>query len=259
MSVLAGPSHPEPDTTTGQPAPCFGWLFARRGVTLTRYSNPPIFNIEPDMKPSSAAVNSVQPSLRPLSVEVSVLLLLVLVGFAARFVLMDWPNFKPVAAFAIFAGFYFQRTSLAAIAIVAMLLLSDIFIGSYPLPIMISVYACMAVGIGLGVSVATQCRRNDGTTRGVGAIATRNARVTMSALGMSCLFFLVTNFAVWASGQWYPVSLSGLSTCYVNAVPFFRFTVAGDLFFSAAAFVAYDAVRWMAVNRGAKPLATAAG
>jgi hypothetical protein len=35
-------------------------------------------------------------------------------------------------------------------------------------------------------------------------------------------FFLVSNYAVWASGGMYPRTLAGLGTCYAAAVPFYR-------------------------------------
>jgi hypothetical protein len=35
-------------------------------------------------------------------------------------------------------------------------------------------------------------------------------------------FFLVSNYAVWASGWMYPRTLGGLGTCYLAAVPFYR-------------------------------------
>jgi hypothetical protein len=35
-------------------------------------------------------------------------------------------------------------------------------------------------------------------------------------------FFLVSNYAVWASGDMYPRTLAGLGTCFAAAVPFYR-------------------------------------
>jgi arginine exporter protein ArgO len=45
----------------------------------------------------------------------------------------------------------------------------------------------------------------------------------------SLQFFLVTNFAEWATGRLYPHTLVGLVDCYVLAIPFFAWTLAGDL------------------------------
>jgi hypothetical protein len=35
-------------------------------------------------------------------------------------------------------------------------------------------------------------------------------------------FFLVSNYAVWASGDMYPRTLAGLGACFAAAVPFYR-------------------------------------
>ncbi len=45
----------------------------------------------------------------------------------------------------------------------------------------------------------------------------------------SFLFFLLSNFGVWLF--WYPRTASGLITCYTLALPFYRNTLLGDIFF----------------------------
>lgn len=74
-------------------------------------------------------------------------------------------------------------------------------------------------------------------------------RVGISALAGSVSFFVMSNFAVWASWSMYPKTLAGLMTCYTAALPFFRRGLEGDLLFTAAMFglpVAASAIaRWM--------------
>jgi len=50
------------------------------------------------------------------------------------------------------------------------------------------------------------------------------------------LFFVLTNFGVWALGALYPKTLTGLTECYVVAIPFFRNALLSDLFYSALLF-----------------------
>ena len=50
----------------------------------------------------------------------------------------------------------------------------------------------------------------------------------------SVLFFLVTNFGCWLWFDLYEHSVSGLVHCYAQALPFFRYTLAGDLVFASA-------------------------
>lgn len=63
----------------------------------------------------------------------------------------------------------------------------------------------------------------------------------VSAFGAGLLgaaaFFVISNFGVWCmpqdGGQFlYPRTLTGLTTCFVNAIPFARGTFAGDVGFS---------------------------
>jgi hypothetical protein len=54
-------------------------------------------------------------------------------------------------------------------------------------------------------------------------------RYPVLSLGVSVLFFLTSNFAVWAEGQIYPMTAAGLLTCYYFGIPFFWPTLAADL------------------------------
>lgn len=48
----------------------------------------------------------------------------------------------------------------------------------------------------------------------------------------SFLFFLFSNLGVW--WYWYPRNLVGLTSCYSLALPFYRNTLFGDLFFGGS-------------------------
>jgi hypothetical protein len=62
-------------------------------------------------------------------------------------------------------------------------------------------------------------------------------RVVGAAVTSSVSFFVISNFAVWAtSPQMYPRTFSGLMMSYTAAIPFFRGTAESDLFFSIAMF-----------------------
>ena len=186
--------------------------------------------------PSTTSPNQSTDTPRSLRIELAVLALIFLVGFSSRFLLGDVPNFKPVAALALFGGFYFQRSTLAVLGLVAIMMVSDFFIGSYSLPIALSVYFSLGLGVWLG-------RRFKGTQSGL----SRYAGVAGASLVMAVVFFVFTNFAVWCA--WYPTTLESLMTCYVSAIPFFKYTLAGNLFFSVAAFATYDLVRAIVAQR----------
>ena len=59
----------------------------------------------------------------------------------------------------------------------------------------------------------------------------------------SLQFFVITNFAVWMSGVLYPKTLSGLLDCYIMALPFFRNTLLGDLFYTVVFFGCFELVK----------------
>jgi len=138
------------------------------------------------------------------------------------------PNFTPIAAMALFGGVYLNRKYALLVPIVAMFV-SDIFIGLYSPIVMFSVYGSFLVVGLIGLWLAK--RKSP-------------ANVIFAAAGSSILFFLITNFAVWF--MWYPRNFVGLTTCYTLAIPFFRNTLLGDLFYTGAFFGGYELVlRWV--------------
>jgi hypothetical protein len=67
-----------------------------------------------------------------------------------------------------------------------------------------------------------------------------------AALASSIIFFVLTNFGVWAFGSWYPKTWEGLVACYVAAIPFFHNTLLGDAFYVSVLFggLAFAEKRW---------------
>jgi hypothetical protein len=67
------------------------------------------------------------------------------------------------------------------------------------------------------------------------------------------LFFVITNFGVWAMGHLYPQMPAGLVDCYVAAIPFFRNTLLSNLLYSALLFggLAVAENRFVKMHEGA--------
>ncbi len=141
--------------------------------------------------------------------------LLILLGVAARF-MPHPPNFAPIAAIALFGGLYLNR-KMAFVLPIAAMLVSDLFIGFYSWKMMAAVYLSFLAMVGIGLLV----RRNKKFSTILGG----------TLLG-SLLFFVVTNAAVWGFGTMYPHTLSGLMSSYTMAIPFFKNTLMGNLFFA---------------------------
>lgn len=162
-------------------------------------------------------------------------------GVASRFWLIDWPNFKPVAALVLFAGFYFRRWSVALGALVAMMVISDALLGFYEPQLALAVYASLLISAGLGIWMRSQ--NSDGQVK-----RATFARATGCSLLMSLCFFILTNAAVWTA--WYPATWQGLRDCYVAALPFFRATLVSDLLFCHTLMGVYAlALSWQRVPR----------
>ena len=68
---------------------------------------------------------------------------------------------------------------------------------------------------------------------------TNNFLLRMSgALVGALIFFIVTNFGVWAGGM-YGYTLAGFITCYVLAIPFFTYSLISTLIFSSIIEILY--------------------
>ena len=175
--------------------------------------------------------------------QIIVFVLLVAATVGLRLYFQEIPNFAPVAAVALFAGFFFRSRWLAVLAPITVMTISDLFVGRYNPWLMFTVYGFLTLPVLLGGPL----RRH---LAGRGAIS---STVSIAACGLasSLLFFAATNFMTWVVTPWYARSLTGLAECYVAAIPFFRYTLAGDLFFAGALFGGYALVRQLAARRAA--------
>jgi hypothetical protein len=151
-----------------------------------------------------------------------VALVVFLIGFdvAAR-LLWHMPNVSPVAASALFAGMMLRHRAFAPVVPPAALLIGDAIMGFYHWQVMVVVYAALTLP-----AVAGMLARH-----------VRALRVVVpTVLACSLIFFVTTNFAVWAWSGIYSADMAGLMQCYVMGLPFLKYTVAGDLFWAAVLF-----------------------
>ncbi|MDD2807923.1 MAG: hypothetical protein PHW95_05405 [Patescibacteria group bacterium] len=158
--------------------------------------------------------------------KIIIAIILISLGVAAR-LLPHWWNFTPLAAIAIFSGLYLGSRYAIILPLVAMVI-GDIFIGFYAAPLMIAVYGCLILAGLIGVVVRK----------------TKTAETVIAgSIIASTVFFIVTNFVVWQYSAWYEKSFSGLLNCYLMALPFFRNTLLGDLFYVAVLVGSYEVVK----------------
>lgn len=129
------------------------------------------------------------------------------------------PNFSPIAALALFGGASFASKRAAFFVPLFGLFLSDLVLGFYSITPVI--YGSFALITCLGLWL--RWRQNV-------------SRIAGAAIVSALLFFVLTNFGVWALGNLYPKTWAGLADCYVAAIPFFRNTLASNLLYSALLF-----------------------
>jgi hypothetical protein len=137
------------------------------------------------------------------------------------------PNLHAVSAAALFAGFYFSSRTMAAVVPLAAMMVSDAIIGGHHPLVMVSVYACLLAPVCL--------------SRWFRLDPSRPLAIAGASLSMSILFFVVTNFATWCTPM-YAHTWHGLVRCYVAAVPFFAYTMLGDLLYCSTIFGVYQLV-----------------
>jgi hypothetical protein len=65
------------------------------------------------------------------------------------------------------------------------------------------------------------------------------AKIGAAAFACAAQFYLITNFSTWALGNMYPHTAAGLAACYLAGLPFFGYTLAGNLLYSAVFFGLY--------------------
>jgi hypothetical protein len=156
----------------------------------------------------------------PLTLDLLLVVFLIAFDVVAR-LLPHVPGFWPFAASALFAGRMIRTPALALVVPLVALGLSNTMLPGDDWRIIAVVYAAIALPALLGM-------------------ATKNYRallaVPAASVTGSLIFFVLTNFAVWAFGTLYPRTWEGLAQCYVAALPFLDKTVIGDLFWNAVLF-----------------------
>ena len=145
-------------------------------------------------------------------------------------------NVAPIAAMALFGGAYLNKIYVIILPLVVMLI-SDYFLGFHR--VMPFVYGSFLVSGLIGLKLKNKVK---GKT------------VLGASLLSSLIFYMVTNFGVWLTSGMYEMTFLGLVKCYVLAVPFFRNTVVGDLFYVVVMFGGYELLNRFFKQVGAKNL-----
>ncbi len=161
---------------------------------------------------------------------------LLVIGIGSRLI-PHYPNFTAIGAISLFGAAFGGRRSIAIILPYLAMLLSDMILNNvvyarafpddYKHFIFLyrgALWSYAAFGL---IVILGYALFRHGVNLG---------KVVFGALASSLIFFLLSNFGVWASTGAYPVNFSGLMTCYAAGLPFLVNQVLGDLFYSLILF-----------------------
>ena len=161
-----------------------------------------------------------------LQKEIFTISLILLLAFSR--LLPHPPNFTPIVAVAIMSGYFFKNIKFSFVVLLIAMLLVDVFLGFYKHMLFVYLSLFLIVFVFFKISYK---------------INFKNLFI-FGFLG-SLIFYLVSNFGVWASGVLSPVTnlpyeknLNGLISCYFLAIPFFKNTLFSTIVFSYAAYLA---------------------
>lgn len=167
--------------------------------------------------------------------HLGVIIGMIALAVATRLIPHPW-NVTAVTAVALFGGAMLRDWRLALIVPLTAMWLSDVVLNNLIYQQYFDgfvlwhsdlawTYAAVALTVLLGRWLLSSRR---------GAVRIAGISVTASSL-----FFVLTNFGVWASGMLYPLTASGLIACYIAALPFYAQQLVGDLVWCGVLFGGY--------------------
>jgi len=125
-------------------------------------------------------------------------------------------NVSPIAALGLFAGIYLRSRIFLLVPLVAVFIADITSTGLYNLLVLVFVYA--------GFMLSSVIGRYFVRGRSVAV------RAPVAVLLMSLGFFLVSNLGNWLA--FFPATFAGLIDCYVQGLPYFFRTLAGNTMYS---------------------------
>ena len=173
--------------------------------------------------------------MKKLNLQTGVLSIIILLAAFTR-IMPHPPNFSPMAAIGLFGAAHFAKKWQAFFIPLIGIWISDLVINNYVYSSSSSNFVWFYSGfywqyISYILIIFTGL-----------FIFNRGISLTKTAGGMissSGIFFLVSNFGVWAGGTMYPKNFSGLITCYAAGVPFIHNTIISDVLFTTVLFGTY--------------------
>lgn len=126
------------------------------------------------------------------------------------------PNFTAINTIALFGALHLGNIGFSFVAVFLSLFLSDLVFGFH------STLFVVYLSFGLITLLGFQLKNK-----------MFGYRLPLYCVAGSLLFFVLVNFGVWLSTDFYPKTIEGLELCYVAAIPFLMNQIIGDLSYAA--------------------------
>ena len=157
--------------------------------------------------------------LKNLKLEIFPLSLILVLAFSR--LIPHPPNFTPIIATAVMSCYLFKNIYISSIVLLLAMFISDLVIGTYGnfffvyFSLLLIMFLCTKISKNLNFK-----------------------KLFLLSLFSALIFFLITNFGVWAFSNMYEKNLNGLLYCYLLAIPFFTNTIISTVVFSNLAYIA---------------------
>lgn len=170
--------------------------------------------------------------------SILIAILLVILGAVSRLII-NIPNVSILESLALFGGAYFALKRFAFLIPLAAMFASDfiinntiarqwfpqheglVFFSDYMIWNVVAIILVVLFGKVLLKKIST-------------------ARVAGGVLGATLIFWGVSNIGAFLSMPIYPRSIAGLITCFEVAIPFLKYSLAGNAFFALVLFGSYE-------------------
>lgn len=170
------------------------------------------------------------------------LVILMIIGSILLRLVPHIPNFAPITATALFGGAYLNKRVAIFVPLLAMIVSDYLLLYVNPYRYLFfdfsKVYLIEAMFHSTTLYVWGSFIISG--LIGVWLKTRKKPKYIIGATFVASLqFFLITNFGVWTGGM-YSRGLDGLIQSYIMGLPFFKWTILGDFFYTGTFFITYE-------------------
>jgi hypothetical protein len=176
---------------------------------------------------------------KKLNLRFGVIAMIILLAAMSRLI-PHLPNFAPIGGMALFGAAYCSKRLWAFTIPAVSMWISDLVLNNVVyvqyFDTFVWFYSSSLFTYGAFILIAL-----------LGIFVLRKINIVnliSAALGASVTFFIVSNFGVWMMSGMYPHTFEGLQTCYIAGIPFFRNTLAGDIFYTSILFATFELLQY---------------